>query len=232
MISSFYTAAGGTIWMQKGLDVTANNIANIYTNGYKTDKASFSDLVYTNLRANGISDKVKMGNGVKLQKTDTVFTNGGMNDTGRSLDYALQSDGFFAVQTANGIRYTRNGNFSLSQKSDGKMYLTADDGFVLDPNGQQIVVNNEEEKLNIGVYRFPNQDGLQKEGNNLFTATANSGNAVSVSNADLRQGALENSTVNLADAISDVIMTQRSFQFNAKMVQISDEIMQTVNGLR
>jgi len=232
MNSSFYTAAGGAIWLQKGLNVTANNIANISTNGYKPDEASFSDLVYTNVHAQGVNDKLKMGNGVKLEKTDTVFNNGPVVQTGRTLDYALQSDGFFAVQTASSIKYTRDGSFNLSAEN-GQSYLTTASGdYVLNSQGQRITVKNDQQDLDVGVYTFQNTDGLTKEGNNYLVPTTNAGAVSLAKNPLLKQGALEGSSVNLADAMTDIITSQRSFQFNTKMVQISDEIMQTINGLR
>lgn len=232
MINSFYTASSGVIWLQKGLDVTANNIANEATTGYKADKASFSDLLTSNVYANGINDKMKMGNGVKLQKTDTVFTNGSLNSTGRTLDYALQSDGFFAVQTADGVRYTRDGSFILSQ-NNGNYYLATSSGDpVLNPNGQPIVVSDDQQNMDIGVYTFQNKDGLEKQGNNYFAATSNSGTASVIENPSLRQGMLENSSVDLADEMTNVITSQRAFQMNTKIVQMSDEIMQTINSLR
>ena len=232
MISSFYTAAGGAIWLQKGLDVTANNVANISTTGYKADKASFSDLVYTNVYPKGENDKLKMGNGVKLDKIDTVFTDGPVNQTGRSLDFALQSDGFFAVQTSSGVKYTRDGSFTLSEEN-GQSYLTTPSGdYVLNSQGQPIAVNDDQQNLDIGVYTFQNTDGLAKDGDNYIVPTTSAGAVSLVQNPILKQGALEGSSVNLADAMTDIITSQRSFQFNTKIVQISDEIMQTINGLR
>lgn len=231
MINSFYTAASGAIWLQKGLDVTANNVANISTTGYKADKASFSDLVYTNVYPNGVNDKLKIGNGVKITKADTTFTDGPINQTGRSLDFALQGNEFFAVQTPSGVKYTRDGSFNLSEEN-GKNYLTTISGdYVLDSKGQPVVVTDEP-NLDIGVFGFQNTDGLQKEGSNYFAATASAGAVSAVQDPYIQQGALEGSAVNLADTMTDIITSQRSFQFNTKIVQMSDEIMQTINGLR
>ncbi|HEX3037500.1 MAG TPA: flagellar hook-basal body protein [Oscillospiraceae bacterium] len=232
MISSFYTAASGAIWLQKGIDVTANNVANISTNGYKADKVSFSDLVYTNVYPKGENDKLKMGNGVKLDKIDTVFTDGPINPTGRPLDFALQSDGFFAVQTPSGVKYTRDGNFTLSEEN-GQSFLTTPSGdYVLNSQGQRIAVNDDQQNLDIGVFKFQNTDGLVKDGNDYIVPTTNAGTVSVVQDPIIRQGALEGSSVNLADEMTDIINSQRSFQFNTKIVQISDEIMQTINGLR
>ncbi len=232
MISSFYTASSGAIWLQKKLDVTANNVANVSTTGYKSGNASFSDLVYTNVYPQGVNDKLKIGNGVKLEKTDTAFTDGPINQTDRPLDFALRSDGFFAVQTAGGIRYTRDGSFMLSAEN-GTSYLTNANGdYVLNSQGQRIAVSDGQQNLDIGVFNFPNKDGLVKEGSNYFSVTPNAGAVSLVTNPNLKQGALESSAVNLADEMTNIITSQRSFQFNTKVVQISDEIMQTINSLR
>lgn len=234
MISSFYTAATGAIQLQKGFDVTANNIANASTTGYKTVSSSFADLVYTNIHApEGADTQLKSGHGAKLQKTDTVYTAGTPRQTDRSLDFMLpDSNSFFAVETGDGVKYTRNGNFHLSVEN-GMNYLTdASNAYVLDANGQRIVYNAEDKNSNIGVFSFNNQDGLVREGNTYFTANAVSGEAAAVANPEIKTGFLEDSAVNLADEMTSVIQLQRAFQFNSKIVQVSDEIMQTVNNLR
>ncbi|MEG2429047.1 MAG: flagellar hook-basal body protein [Oscillospiraceae bacterium] len=259
MIDAFYTAAVGTAQTQKAMDVIANNMSNLNTYGYKSSQSSFSDLLYTHMRPstgltnNGFTtqipgqtnppdginpnDRLKVGHGAKLKKTDTIYTGGVFTPTGRGLDYAIQNDGFFAIETTNGIKYTRNGNFEKTQLGD-KFYLTSSQGgCVLDSQGQRIEVPeglNEAPNLPIGVFKFENQDGLVRESAMLFSATDNSGEAVSIANPEqaLKQSYLEASNVDIAQSMSDVIIFQRSFQYNAKMVQTADEIMQTVNGLR
>ena len=234
MIKAFYNASTGTIWSQKGLDVTANNIANISTDGYKAQNTSFADLMYTNMRG-AQEQNLKSGHGSKLNKTDTLFEQGSLKQTGRNLDFALNKDGFFAIQTAESVKYTRNGSFSLSEQADGSFALAAfPGGRVLDANGQPITVTdaNANEDLNIGVYVFPNKDGLQREGNTLFTAGAFSGEAIVDSDAELLQGYLEASSVDLAEEMATMITDQRSFGMNVKMVQMADEIMDTLNRLR
>ena len=234
MISSFYTAATGTINLQNGFDVTANNIANVSTNGYKASKPTFADLMYTNIHApQGSDSDLKSGHGTKLQKTDTVFVEGGLNNTQRSLDYAITDPrNFFAVETNGQIKFTRDGSFHLSVENDGKYLVTSDGGYVLDGQGNRIKVNNENETQNIGVFTFGNTDGLVRDGNNYFTANDRTGLANPVPNAEIKKGYLESSSVNIADEMVSVIELQKAFQFNSKIVQVSDEIMQTVNALR
>ena len=233
MITSFYTAATGTIQLQKGVDVTANNIANVSTTGYKASASTFSDLIYTNMNAaQGTNTDLKSGHGTKLQKTDTLFTQGGFQHTDRPFDYALtQPNDFFAVETNGVVKYTRNGNFHISQQ-DKRYLVSADGGYVLDAKGQRISVANEQDNPAIGMFSFDNCDGLLREGDTSFTATASSGAAKAVTDPELKKGWLEDSAVNVADEMVSVIELQRAFQFNSKIVQVSDEIMQTVNGLR
>jgi flagellar basal-body rod protein FlgG len=234
MISSFYTAATSTINLQKGFDVTANNIANVSTTGYKASEPSFADLIYTNIHAaQGADSKLKSGHGTKLQKTDTLFQPGGLKQTNKDQDFALTANNaFFAVQTDGKVKYTRNGNFHLSIEN-GKNYLTSSDGgYVLDAKGQKITMGSENETPNIGVFSFQNTDGLVREGGSYFTPGSNSGSASAVANAEVKKGFLEGSAVDLASQMVSVIELQRAFQFNSKIVQVSDEIMQTVNSLR
>lgn len=233
MNTSFYTAAVGTVAQERGLEVTANNVANLSTDGYKPDEASFADLVYTNIHGGGAGGKT--GHGNALWKTDTVFTPGVLRQTGRKQDYALPSDNaFFAVKGADGtVRYTRSGGFLLSEQTDGSFLLCDGNGAqVLDGAGEPITVRDGEEKQNVGVFSFRNRDGLRKTGGNDFAATDVSGPAVPVQGAEVKQGYLEGSATDLTDEVSNLIMSQRAFEFNAKMVKISDEIMQTMNNLR
>jgi flagellar basal-body rod protein FlgG len=234
MISSFYTAATGMINLQKGFDVTANNIANASTTGFKSSQTSFADLVYTNISAaQNANTNLKSGHGAKLQKTDTLFEQGILNQTNRSLDFALPANNtFFAIQTDGKVKYTRNGNFHLSMEN-GKNYLASSDGgYVLDAKGQKITVSNEEDTPAIGVFTFQNTDGLVREGSTYFMPSAYSGQATAPAKAEIKKGYLENSSVNLSDEMISVIGLQKAFQFNSKIIQMSDEIMQTVNSLR
>ncbi|MDF2631772.1 MAG: flagellar hook-basal body protein, partial [Caproiciproducens sp.] len=149
------------------------------------------------------------------------------------LDYALTANNdFFAVQTDGKVKYTRDGNFHISLEN-GVNYLTSSDkGYVLDAKGQKITLNSENDSPAIGVFSFQNTDGLVREGNSYFMPSNNSGAANVVTNAEVKKGSLENSAVDLADQMVSVIELQRAFQFNSKIVQVSDEIMQTVNSLR
>lgn len=235
MLTSFYTASTGTIQIQKGMDVVANNIANVSTTGFKPSETNFSDLVYTAMQGTG--QNMKLGHGAKLAKTDVVFSNGGINQTGRNLDFAVfDRTGFFGIITPEGMKYTKNGNFFLSEGEDGAFYLASElGGFVADAQGNPIAINPdtlETQTLAVGVFTFENLDGLMRDGDSAFLATPNSGNAVAVPDAEVQQGFLEGSAVDMAQEMSSVIQLQRAFQLNTRIVQMADEVMQTVNSMR
>ncbi|XOQ43515.1 MAG: Flagellar basal body protein [Clostridium sp.] len=234
MMISFYTAAAGAVAEQQKLGVTSNNIANVSTQGYKPDQVSFADLVYTGVHGPQTENSLKVGHGSKLDKTDTVFTQGSIQKTNRPLDYALpEENAFFAIRCTDGtVRYTRNGGFQLSENTDGGFFLTdSHGGIVLDAQGNAISVQNENDPHDVGVYTFANCDGLRKTGENYFEATDASGQALP-SDIKAIQGSLEESTVDLADEITALISAQKAFAFNAKVLQISDNTTQTVNNLR
>lgn len=233
MIDAFNTATKGLIYMQKGMDVTANNISNNSTTGYKVDETVFTDLLYAYQRGTEDEYDVNQGNGVRIQSTNTIFTTGVLAPTERSLDYAIvDDDAFFAILTDEGVKYTRNGSFQLSMIG-GNSYLTsASGGYVLDPNGNTIIVEDENERQNLGIFTFRNVNALTKRANTLFDANETTGEAMLKDDAVVKQFYLENSNINLANEITDVIRLQRGFQFNSKILQMADEIAQTVNSLR
>ena len=235
MITSFYTAGVGTAQTQKGMDVLANNIANVNTTGFKTQKNAFSDLLYTNMKYEG--DSLQVGHGARLAKADTLIDVGAMNTTGRELDFALTvENAFFGVISDGEMKFTRDGNFSLSIQQDGTFLLANSAGEpVVGVNGGTITVdpeNMDNIASQIGVFAFDNIDGLERAGESLYSATERSGEAYAIDASSLKQRMLENSNVDYADQMTEVIKTQRAFQFNTRMVQISDEIMQTINNLQ
>lgn len=234
MINSFYTAATGAVQLKYGVDVIANNIANVSNNGYKSSSMSFADLVYTNVRdPEGTDSDLSVGHGTKLEKTNISFEQGTLQSTGNLSDFALTGDGFFAVQTKDGVQYTRTGSGQLTEGIDGQFYLTSTlGGLLLDENYQPIVVTDlDTQKIELGVFDFENEDGLLRSGSNFFVPSDTSG-AITTMDTEVKQGYLEASSVDVAQEMSSLIEYQRAFQFSSKMVQMSDEVMQTINNLR
>ena len=237
MNMSFYTAALGAVGQQEKMNVIANNIANVNTDGFRSKNAVFSDLMYYNMRdEQGADTRVKAGSGIAMGRTDTDFSDSSMAPTGGNTDFAISGRGFFMLQDPNtqAVSYSRNGKFNMSLRADG-FYLVNDNGkLVLDENRNPIRLDEEGivGGARPGIYTFPVQQGMLNTGNNELTATEKNGEPVLSADAELRQGYLEQSNVNLADEMSKTIECSRAYSYVLKMIQTSDEIEQVINSLR
>ena len=237
MNMSFYTAALGAAGQQEKMNVIANNIANVNTDGFRSKNAVFSDLMYYNMRdEQGADTRVKAGSGIALGRTDTDFSESSMAPTGGNTDFAISGRGFFMLQDPNtqAVSYSRNGKFNMSLRADG-FYLVNDNGkLVLDENRNPIRLDEEGivGGARPGIYTFPVQQGMLNTGNNELTATEKNGEPVLSADAELNQGYLEQSNVNLADEMSKTIECSRAYSYVLKMIQTSDEIEQVINSLR
>ena len=237
MNMSFYTAALGAAGQQEKMNVIANNIANVNTDGFRSKNAVFSDLMYYNMRdEQGADTRVKAGSGIALGRTDTDLSESSMAPTGGNTDFAISGRGFFMLQDPNtqAVSYSRNGKFNMSLRADG-FYLVNDNGkLVLDENRNPIRLDEEGivGGARPGIYTFPVQQGMLNTGNNELTATEKNGEPVLSADAELRQGYLEQSNVNLADEMSKTIECSRAYSYVLKMIQTSDEIEQVINSLR
>jgi len=244
VIRAFYSGVSGAVAQTRALDVVANNIANVNTTGYKSQQAQFSELVYTNMMTaqTDAPQNLKQGSGTYVMGVGLDLSQGSLQSTGRELDVALTGDGFFSVKNANGeINY-----FQLSPLKDGNFALVTSAGeSVLDSKMKPIIIDKDTEKINfatpkdgtadsieLGIVNFANPYALEKLGNSKYAATDNTGPAVVYENASILQGNLENSSVDLSEEMTDIILAQRGFQLNAKVIQTADEIEQTTNNLR
>lgn len=234
MDTSFYAATRGAISYQERLNIISNNISNVNTYGYKSKNAAFLDLMHYNMHAPENADtRVKAGTGALVQRTDTNFDEAGFAATGGQLDYAINGEGFFMLRDpqTNAISYTRNGAFSVSDRG-GTFYLVTDGRkLVLDTNGNPIQVNDGQLQGQIGTYTFVSFNGMNSVGNNEFVPVAKNGNPVPAG-SQVVQGYLEQSNVDLADEMVKTVETSRAYSYILKMIQTSDEIEQTINGLR
>ncbi len=263
MSIAFYTGVSGMLASQSHMDVTSNNIANINTVGYKTQEASFQNLLYTrmNIHSNygntvapaadaaDEGDAAKsydmVGHGSRIGQVNLLYKQGGYLSTGRTLDFAINGEGLFAVEAASGeTQYTRNGNFLISIEGRRASLVTSEGAHVLDGKSKRIaltltdsgapVTDGLAEK--IGLYHFPNPYGLTPADGGSFTANDISGKAVAAKVGDttstILQGFLENSNVELSDQMVNMIQAQRSFQMNARVVQTADQIDEIINNLR
>lgn len=237
----YHTAASGVISYQLAMDVTANNLANVNTNGFKASRPSFADLIYT--ERNNNNEETQFGHGVRVQKTDMMFEQSQLRETGRELDFAALDEGFFAVLVPEGgVAYTKDGAFYISQNPEGVWELCNEYGaYVLDYDGNRIEVPFIGDSTDIdaaalsrmvGVYTFENPYGLDMVGDNYYMANASSGEAFSNPQARKKQRWLEASSTNVANEMSKVIEYQRAYQLNVNMVKTHDELENIINNLR
>ncbi|MGE5255956.1 MAG: flagellar basal-body rod protein FlgG [Hyphomicrobiales bacterium] len=261
MIRSMWAAASGMQAQSMNIDVIANNIANVTTTGFKRSRAEFQDLLYETMQPPGGSTSentqaptgIQLGHGVRPVAVAKNFAEGELQLTKNELDLAIEGNGFFQVTLPNGTTaYTRAGAFKLDK--EGR--IVTPDGFLLDP---EISVPSDTLTVSIGLdgtisalragdsaprqlgtiqlARFTNPAGLQSMGKNLFLPTDASGTAV-VGTAGERnfgtisQGFLETSNVSIVDEMVNMITAQRSYETNSKVVQASDDMLQTANNLK
>lgn len=238
--------------------VISNNLANVNTTGYKRDRAAFETLSYQVVTAAGANSTAEtkyatglnLGTGVRVQGTARIDTQGSMNQTGNSLDMALDGDGYFQVQLPGGqLGYSRAGNFSRSPEG---LLVTAEGyqvmpGITIPEGTTQITVGQDgtvsatvpgqTDSQNLGQIQtasFANSAGLESMGDNYLRETAASGAAnLGVPGQDgrgkVRQGMLEASNVNVVEELVDMIETQRAYEVNSKMISATDDMLKYVN---
>lgn len=203
MIRSLWTAATGMKAQQLNIDTISNNLANVNTNGYKTQRAEFKDLLYVSIKKTNLRDdggapvNLEVGHGVMPSATTRDFRKGSLIETQNDLDFAIDGEGFFAVVLPNEqVRYTRDGSFKLSVDGDEAMLVTSDGYLVLNEDDSEIIIENGMKDLNVDqfgyitakdedgeivelgrlkVVNFMNPAGLLSEGQNLYSTTVASG---------------------------------------------------------
>lgn len=259
---SLNIGATGMLAQQLNVEVISNNIANMNTTGFKRQRAEFNDLLYQNLRRVGSTSSdtgtvvptgVQLGLGVKPAAVYRITEQGNISITDNPLDIAINGEGYFTIELPSGeTGYTRAGAFQLSPNGD----LVTPDGYTVQPgitipiNATAISINASGEVSvdidgqvapqvvgNIELATFPNAAGLDAIGDNLFLQTAASGQATVAAPAttgtgSILQGALETSNVNVVAEITNLITAQRAYEMNSKVIQSSDEMMQSVVQLR
>lgn len=248
MNNAFYTGASGLRAHQNAIDVTSHNLTNCNTYGYKATKPEFRELLNNNMDINknrelDENDKILKGHGVKMSNQDLLFTQGQLQNTGYELDFAIAGDGLFALERDGEIEYTRNGAFDLSIENDGAYLVSSDGAYVLDQNYNRIIVPYKTGTRTIdsnglykrlGVFSFSNPYGLRRTDYESFQPTAISGEAEDAAgeNYNIYEQSLERSNVNVAQEFADVIVSQKAYQFSARVVTTADEVEQVANSLR
>jgi len=254
MIRSLWTAKSGLQAQQVKMDVVANNLANVNTNGFKRSRVVFEDLLYQNLRQPGASASeqnrlpsgLQVGVGVRPVATERLHSQGGLQETGNSRDLAINGNGFFQVLMPDGtIAYTRDGSFQVDQFGQ----LVTAGGYPLEPavtipeNALSITVSQDgivsvtqpgssqsNEIGQITLATFVNPGGLESIGENLYLETSASGprneGLPGVNGLGrLYQSWVETSNVNVVEEMVSMIQTQRAYEINSKAVQTSDEML-------
>lgn len=257
MNMSFYTGAVGAYMQNQRMSVQANNIANVNNYGYRAERATFHHLMYSNVT--GINDeRLPKGSGTKMVKASVDYESSGYADTGRTFDFAIAGDGFFALYNpSNGeISFTRDGAFMMARfevppPEDAEPEVDPDTGeelplentiewrlsdnegrCVLDPDGNFIIIDPDNRKadLNIGVFDYRIYDGMLHADSGRFTPIEKNGDLY-LGTGTVKRGYLEMSNVDLSQELVKVIESQRAYSYALRMVQTTDEIEQTINGL-
>jgi flagellar basal-body rod protein FlgG len=253
------TSASGMKAQQLMVDTIANNLANVNTTGFKRSRVSFEDVLYETLEgARTVNPQdsqtlapIQIGKGVRLAAIARLHTQGAPEQTGRTLDVAIEGDGFFQVQKPDDtIAYTRDGSLSVSDTGA----LVTHGGYrvlpnvTLPPDVQDVTISpsgivsatgaggTPVELGRIELARFVNPSGMMSLGENLFGETAASGRPLTGYPQEqgfgrLLQGMLESSNVEIVQEMTDMIAAQRAYEINAKAIRAGEEMMQATNDL-
>lgn len=261
MMRALHTAASGMIAQQMNVDVTSNNLANVNTAGFKKSRADFNDLLYQTMALAGTQDATgnqvptgkQIGLGTRMVATQKLFDQGSLQQTGNSLDLAIEGAGFFQVLDSTGsVAYTRNGGFKLD--SNGRFVTSM--GLPMEP---EITIPNDTLNISISpdgvvsviqagsntptqvgtitLARFPNPGGLAAMGESLFKETdasglATTGTPTAQGLGSVIQGYQESSNVEVVEEMVNLITAQRAYETNSKAIKTADEMLQEANTLR
>ncbi len=260
MMRSLYTASTGMYAQQLNVDTIAHNMANVNTTGFKKQRIEFQDLLYQTIRRPATNmDTMQpvgldVGLGVRPAATNTLFTQGNLQETQNPLDVAIQGQAFFCVEVPGRSEplFTREGAFKIDVEgqlvtSDGNILVgveTIPEGaydITIERDGRvtyKLPDNDEiEEAGQLELVKFINPAGLQKLGRNLYDYTPNSGEPITWdpeedSTVYLEAGYLEMSNVQIVEEMVSLITAQRAYEINSKVIQSSDEMLQTATNLR
>lgn len=260
MLRSLHISRSGLDAQQTQLDVIANNLANVGTTGFKKARAVFEDLLYQVIRQPGAQSSqqtqlpsgFQLGVGVRTVATERIHTQGALQQTGNTLDVAINGRGFFQVLMPDGsTTYTRDGSFQV----DSQGTLVTASGYAVQPN-----ITIPADALTVTIARdgtvsvtqpgvatptvvgqiqlasFINPTGLQSLGENLYAETAASGapqvNLPGLGGLGvLNQSMIETSNVNVAEELVNMIMAQRAFELNSRAITTSDQMLQRLTQI-
>jgi flagellar basal-body rod protein FlgG len=260
MIRALYTAASGMSAQQANIDNIAHNLANVNTTGFKKARVDFEDLVYDQTKVPGAATSttneapvgLETGLGVRAVATSRDFSRGNLKASNGPLDLAIEGDGFFQVQLPSGeTGYTRSGSLHVN----GEGNLVTADGYLIEPqisippNATAISVSKDgvvsvalpgqsatQQLGTLELASFQNPAGLRATGGNVFVATTASGEPqVGAAGDDGRgtiaQGFLEDSNVSVVEEMVNMILGQRAYEANSKVIKAADEMLSQVNTI-
>jgi len=262
MIRALYSAASGMNAQQLNVDNIANNLANANTAGYKTRRAQFQDLLYQNMVQPGASAGqqttvpagLQLGLGTRAASNEIIFTQGNFTQTDNPLDVVIQGNGFFQVRRPTGdLAYTRDGSFQLDKNGN----IVTSSGDQLEPqitvpaNAQSVTIASDgtvsyqlpgqtaaQKAGQIQIAGFQNPAGLNSVGKNLYQPTDASGDPTVAAPGGqeglgtLLQGYTEQSNVSIVEEFINLIVAQRAYEANSKVVKAADDMYQQVNNLK
>ncbi|MEJ2010189.1 MAG: flagellar basal-body rod protein FlgG [Acidobacteriota bacterium] len=261
MFRALYTAASGMNAQQLSLENIANNLANANTVGFRSRRLQFEDLMYQNVVVPGsamtqqttIPAGLQIGLGTRPASSEVIDTPGNLTSTGNQLDVAIQGNGYFQVLTPTGqLAYTRDGSFHLNQQRQ----LVTNDGNPIQPaitipaNATSVSIGedgtvsvtepNQSQAAQVGSIQlalFPNPGGLMGIGGNLYVPTTASGDPLvgapgsAEGLGSLQQGMVEESNVSVVGQFIQMILAQRSYEANSKVVQAANQMLQQLNNV-
>lgn len=258
MIDALYIGATGMAAQQTAVDTVSNNLANVNTSAYKKSKVSFEDMVYRpvtpkNILGSTESANALQGTGVGVAGVGKLFTLGELKKTDNAFDVAINGQGFIEVLMPDGnVAYSRAGTLEVNR--DGLLSVAGGNPLsrmirvppdasqlMIDSDGTvRAIVANEKDPVELGqldLAMFSNPGGLNPTGGNLYLATEQSGSAALVKPGEqgsgaLQQGYLESSNVKLVEEMINLMLAQRAYEVNTKVVQAADNLMQMSNNLR
>jgi len=262
MIRALFSAASGMNAQQTNVENIANNIANANTAGFKARRAQFQDLLYQNLIQPGAASSqqtlvptgLQLGLGTRAVSNEVIFTQGDFTETDNPMDLVIQGNGFFQLQQPSGqLAYTRAGTFHLNNTGQ----MVDPNGNLLDPpitipqNALTITIASDgtvsytlpgqttaQQAGQIQLANFANPSGLNSLGQSLFQQTEASGAPVigppggQDGQGTLLQGYVEQSNVSIVQEFVNLIVSQRAYEANSKVVKAADDMYQQVNNLK
>jgi len=243
MFKGFYNLTSGMLSQGRRLDVVANNMTNVSTTGYKAEHytdSTFQEHIMSRVGNKDKSNSAELGGSSYILATSRLYTDysqGYLEPTGMPLNFALEGDGFFSIQTPEGVAYTRSGNFSLDEQ--GYLCLPPE-GRVLNTNGSTIQLGTDQINADslgnlyakdgsvlgkLGVYTFPDNAQLSQNARGLFT-----GQGAQAADTPVSWKALEHSNVDLVQQMVTMMSSQRALQSAAQLSKMYDQVMTKVTN--